>query len=43
MDYVIETEGLTKVYRSGRQEIKALDGANVKVPRGAILGLFGHN
>jgi len=43
LEYVIETQGLTKIYRSGRQEIKALDGANVKVPRGAVLGLLGHN
>jgi len=39
MDYVLQTQGLTKRYRRG----KALDGLTMAVPKGAIYGLVGKN
>lgn len=44
-DYAIETNALTKVYRSRwtRREVRALDGVSLQVPRGAIFGLLGPN
>ncbi|MCX8168602.1 MAG: ABC transporter ATP-binding protein [Candidatus Methanomethylicia archaeon] len=43
MKYVIETEGLTKIYRSEGKIIKALDNLNLKVECGKIFGLLGPN
>ncbi|MEM1586291.1 MAG: ABC transporter ATP-binding protein [Candidatus Bathyarchaeia archaeon] len=43
MDYVIETEGLTKIYRSEGKIIKALDHLDLKVEGGKIFGLLGPN
>ncbi|MEM2321309.1 MAG: ABC transporter ATP-binding protein [Candidatus Bathyarchaeia archaeon] len=43
MEYVIETEGLTKIYRSEGNIIKALDNLSMKVERGKIFGLLGPN
>jgi ABC-2 type transport system ATP-binding protein len=39
-EYVIETEGLVKMYGS---DIKALDGVSIKIPRGKIVGYVGPN
>ncbi len=44
-DYAIETEGLTKVFRSRfpRREFKAVDAISLRVPRGTTYGLLGPN
>ncbi|MCK7623659.1 ABC transporter ATP-binding protein [Streptomyces sp. RS10V-4] len=39
-DRVIETRGLTKVYRGGRP---AVDGLDLAVPRGSVFGFLGPN
>jgi len=41
--YVIETVNLTKVYRDRAGEVRALDNASIRVPRGVLFGLFGPN
>ncbi|MCC6003446.1 MAG: ABC transporter ATP-binding protein [Thermofilum sp.] len=43
MEFVIETEGLVKIYRDRGGETVALDGVDMKVPRGVLFGLFGPN
>jgi len=43
MEYVIETEGLVKIYRDRGGETVALDGVDIRVPRGVLFGLFGPN
>jgi|YelNatPaOPRAMG01_1025707.scaffolds.fasta_scaffold25052_2 ABC-2 type transport system ATP-binding protein len=43
MEYVIETENLVKVYGDKKSEVRALDGINLKVPKGSIFGLLGPN
>jgi ABC-2 type transport system ATP-binding protein len=40
---IIEAEGLVKVYKSRRSEVRALDGVNLAVPEGTVLGLLGPN
>ena len=40
---VIEAEGLVKVYRSRRGEVRALDGVDLEVREGTVLGLLGPN
>ncbi len=40
---VIETRDLTKVYGSGRQEVRALDQLNLQVQQGEIFGYLGPN
>ena len=40
---IIEAEGLVKVYRSRRNEVRALDGLDLTVPEGTVLGLLGPN
>ncbi len=40
-DWVIEAEGLTKIYRMGEVEVHALRGANVKIARGEIVSIMG--
>jgi ABC-2 type transport system ATP-binding protein len=40
---IIEAEGLVKVYRSGKNEVRALDGLDLTVPQGTVLGLLGPN
>ncbi len=40
MELVIETKNLTKIYE---KKVVAVDGVNLKVPKGAIAGLIGHN
>ena len=41
----IEAEGLVKIYGGGKKtkEVRALDGVDLAVPEGAILGLLGPN
>jgi ABC-2 type transport system ATP-binding protein len=43
MEYIIETENLTKIYGKGKEAIKALDNVSLKVPKGSVCGLLGHN
>src|SRR6476659_5630470 len=40
---VITAEGLVKIYRSRRQEFRALDGVDLDVGEGTVLGLLGPN
>ena len=40
---VIEAEGLVKIYRSRRNEVRALDGVDLEVEEGTVLGLLGPN
>jgi ABC-2 type transport system ATP-binding protein len=40
---VIEAEGLVKVYRSRGSEVRALDGVDLEVHEGTVLGLLGPN
>lgn len=44
-DYAIETDGLTKIFRSfwKRREVCAVDGVSVRVERGVTFGLLGPN
>jgi ABC-2 type transport system ATP-binding protein len=39
----IEAQGLVKVYRSRRSEVRALDGVDLEVQEGTVLGLLGPN
>ncbi len=39
----IEAEGLVKVYRSGNSDVRALDGVDLEVGEGTVLGLLGPN
>jgi ABC-2 type transport system ATP-binding protein len=40
---IIEAEGLVKVYRTRKDEVRALDGLDLRVPEGTVLGLLGPN
>ncbi|MBX3028942.1 MAG: ATP-binding cassette domain-containing protein [Chloroflexi bacterium] len=40
---VIEAEGLVKVYKSRKSEVRALDGLSLRVEEGQVLGLLGPN
>ena len=40
-DWVIETQGLTKVYQMGATELKALQGVDVTIERGGFVALMG--
>ncbi len=40
---VIEAEGLVKIYRSRKSEVRALDGVDLEVQEGTVLGLLGPN
>jgi len=40
---IIEAEGLVKVYKSRKSEVRALDGVDLEVPEGSVLGLLGPN
>src|SRR5688500_8993698 len=39
----ISAEGLVKVYRSRKSEVRALDGFDLEVPQGTVVGLLGPN
>ena len=39
----IEAEGLVKIYRSRKNEVRALDGVDLEVEEGTVLGLLGPN
>jgi ABC-2 type transport system ATP-binding protein len=39
----VEAEGLVKVYRSRKSEVRALDGVDLEVREGTVLGLLGPN
>jgi ABC-2 type transport system ATP-binding protein len=39
----ITAEGLVKIYRSRKNEVRALDGLDLEVPEGTVLGLLGPN
>ena len=39
----IEAEGLVKVYRGRKHEVRALDGVDLEVGEGTVLGLLGPN
>ena len=40
---VIEAEGLVKIYRSRKSEVRAIDGVDLTVEEGTVLGLLGPN
>jgi ABC-2 type transport system ATP-binding protein len=40
---IIEAEGLVKVYKSRKNEVRALDGLDLSVDEGSVLGLLGPN
>jgi len=40
-DWVIEAEGITKVYRMGDLEVHALRGVDVRIARGEIVSIMG--
>src|ERR1700733_7075688 len=44
-EYAIETQDLTKIYRTrwSRREVRAIDGVSLRVRRGTIFGLLGPN
>ncbi len=42
-DDIITAEGLVKRYRSGKTDMLALDGLDLTVPAGTVLGLLGPN
>jgi ABC-2 type transport system ATP-binding protein len=39
----VTAEGLVKVYGAGESEVRALDGLDLTVPEGSVLGLLGPN
>ena len=39
----IEAEGLVKIFGSGEKQVRALDGVDLEVPEGTVLGLLGPN
>ncbi len=43
MEYVIETNDLTKVYGSGKEAVTAVDHENMRIKRGSISGILGPN
>ena len=43
MSDLINAQGLVKVYRSRKSEVRALDGVDLAVPEGTVLGLLGPN
>jgi ABC-2 type transport system ATP-binding protein len=43
MTRAIEADGLVKVYRSRKNEVRALDGVDLTVEEGTVLGLLGPN
>jgi len=43
MPDLITADGLVKIYRSRTSEVRALDGLDLTVPQGTVLGLLGPN
>src|SRR5260370_40454022 len=43
MDIAVETRALRRVYKSRSQEVVALDGIDLRVPRGQRYGVLGPN
>jgi len=43
MSVVIEAEGLVKVYKGRKSEVRALDGLSLQAEEGRVLGLLGPN
>ena len=43
MEYVIETNELTKIYGSGREAVTAVDQVNLRIEKGTISGILGPN
>ena len=43
MPDMITAEGLVKIYRGRKSEVRALDGLDLTVPKGTVLGLLGPN
>jgi putative ABC transport system ATP-binding protein len=41
--YGIETENVSRIFRIGNQEIRALRGINLKIPAGKFVGLMGRS
>lgn len=41
MDTIIRTQGLTKIYETGGEQLRALDGVDLAVARGEALGIIG--
>ncbi|HVX20161.1 MAG TPA: ATP-binding cassette domain-containing protein [Acidimicrobiales bacterium] len=41
-EWAVEADGLVKVFR-GKREVRALDGVDLRVPPGTVLGLLGPN
>ena len=39
----ITAEGLVKIYKSRKSEVRALDGVDLEVAEGTVLGLLGPN
>src|SRR6476646_9337786 len=39
----ITAEGLVKIYKSRKSDVRALDGLDLTVPEGTVLGLLGPN
>jgi ABC-2 type transport system ATP-binding protein len=42
-DHEISAEGLVKIYRTRKSEVRALDGLDLTVDRGTVLGMLGPN
>ena len=43
MEFALETDGLSKVYKSLRGRVRALEPLDLKVPPGKVFGLLGSN
>ncbi len=41
--HAIEAEGLVKIYKTRKHEVRALDGVDLEVAEGTVLGLLGPN
>lgn len=41
--FIVETHGLTKIYRMGRSEIRALDGVDLAIERGEFISVMGRS